>query len=168
MEFRVLSYEDCDQVRQWRNKSLFALRTQYMLTEQQQAEFYSSTVCNRNANARYWGIWADNRFIGMCGIENIEWENSRCEISIIIGQEYQKSGYGMQAVKMLLTQGFNYLGLNSIWGVCYMSNPAYQFWMQVTEKYKGHEAKLTDMKYWDGVYWDGYHFTILKEGFSNE
>ena len=59
MEFKVLSLDDCLQVAEWRNECLYALRTPYMLTEEMQEEFYKNTVCNRDARARYWGIWEE-------------------------------------------------------------------------------------------------------------
>ena len=91
MEFRELTMTDCEKVRQWRNQCLYALRTPFQLTQEMQEDFYKNTVCNRNAKARFWGIWIKDKvsstFIGMCGLENIEWENSCAEISIILNPD---------------------------------------------------------------------------------
>jgi RimJ/RimL family protein N-acetyltransferase len=180
MELRVLSQQDCEIVRQWRNDSLVALRTSFPLTREQQESFYRETVCNRNAKARYWGIWdipeiaaidsnaicnIRNYFIGMCGIENIEWENRLGEISIIIDPEKQHKGYGEQALKLLLEQGFNYLNLANIYGECYACNPAMKFWVKMCGQYDAHKATLPKRKFWDGVYWDSMYFNFNREAF---
>lgn len=170
MKLKVLSMEDCEQVRLWRNECLYALRTPYPLTKEQQEEFYRNTVCNRDARARYWGVTTglceDSRdsLIGMVGIENIEWENRRGEISIIINPEWQHAGMGTQSVDMLLEKGFNELNLDNVWGVVYEGNPAEGFWVGYCSKFgKDDMCILRDMKYWDGKYWYGSYFNINKE-----
>lgn len=169
MEFKVLSLDDCLQVAEWRNECLYALRTPYMLTEEMQEEFYKNTVCNRSARARFWGIWEEPnkgkivnppRLIGMAGIENIEWENSRGEISLIIDPKYHKQGYGQEAVSRLLIKGFYELNLDNIWGVCYECNPAIYFWQKIIVKYNGTAAYFPNMKYYQASYYSGYCFNI--------
>ncbi|MDD5220903.1 MAG: GNAT family N-acetyltransferase, partial [Candidatus Bipolaricaulis sp.] len=154
MKLKELSLQDCEQARIWRNECLESLRTPFPLTKEMQEQFYKDVVCNRGSHARYWGIWETEKatlkipleggylgtpvdsstllpesydahiFIGMVGLENIEWENRRAEISIIINPEYKGKGYGTEAVGLLLEQGFMYLNLENIWGECYKSNKA--------------------------------------------
>ena len=171
MEFKILSLNDCLQVAEWRNECLYALRTPYMLTEEMQEEFYKNTICNRNARARFWGIWEEpdkdkivnpSRLIGMAGIENIEWENSRGEISLIIDPKYQNKGYGKKAVENLIEKGWYELNLRNIWGVCYSCNPSINFWIKILRIYGEEAFYLPDMKYWNGVYYSGYYFNISR------
>lgn len=190
MKLKVLTAEDCEQVRLWRNESLVSLRTPFLLTKEQQQKFYDEVICNRNARARYWGIWTekedfcnmhcpykktrcnecriasekcDNKFIGMCGLENIEYENGNAEISIIINPEYHGKGYGEQAIDLLLQQGFDHLRLELIFGECYTSNPAKRFWEKIIEKYHGEKCFLRKGKQWGGGIFKTMYFDISKE-----
>jgi RimJ/RimL family protein N-acetyltransferase len=169
MKLKALSLEDCQRVRPWRNECLESLRTPFPLTEEMQEQFYRDLVCNRNARTRYLGIhmdhegWVDEELIGMCGLENIELENRRAEISIILNPKYQGKGYGKQAVELLLKQGFAWMNLGSIWGECYLCNPAIDFWRSICRQYMANTATLPKTKYFDGKYYGSLHFTILKE-----
>ena len=179
MEFKVLSKDDCEMVRLWRNETMKALRTPYQLTQEQQEDFYYNTICDRRANARYWGIWSETKqpsvlkkagelptvrmkdtLIGMTGIENIEWENSRGEISLILDPKQRSMGHGNEAVSILLSKGFGELNLDNIWGVCYECNPAVRFWERQINKYGAEHATFPNMKFWDGKYWRGLYFNF--------
>ena len=186
MEFKTLSLQDCLKAREWRNETLNALRTPYGLTEEQQKEFYANVVCDRMANARYWGIWEErdkdiitvfgtycetimeNGLIGMTGIENIEWENRRGEISLILDPEQRSKGRGDEAVKILLDKGFNELNLDNIWGVCYECNPAVKFWERQMHKYKAYHTVFPGMKYWQGKYWRGVYFNFERGKYESD
>ena len=188
MKLKPLTLSDCEQVRQWRNKNLAMLRTPFMLTEDMQADFYHNVVSNRNANARYWGVWEDvpdtvclysdiqekpikefeadtksNIFMGIIGLENISWENRNAEISIILNPDYQRKGYGTQAVDMLLDQGFNYLNLENIYGECYYCSQSIKFWNKIIDNKNGSTAILPNRKYWNGSYFDSLYFNFTKE-----
>lgn len=167
MEFRELTMADCEQIRQWRNQCLYALRTPFSLTKEMQEEFYKNTICNRNSRARFWGVWIKDKvsatFIGMVGLENIEWENSCAEISIILNPDIRGRGFGMKTIDMLLDKGFNQLGFKTIYGECYQCNDFLKFWEKVINKYKGSISYLPNRKLWDGVYYNSVYFSIDKE-----
>jgi RimJ/RimL family protein N-acetyltransferase len=235
MKLKELTLENCEQVRQWRNECLEVLRTPFLLTEEMQQRFYEETISNRNARARYWGVWgtktfdnaaiiaqmkannaawqngsAEERirltnenlrlgfsmgwtrdssgvwykpedtmadaeyvpnvnldtFIGMVGLENIEWENRRAEISIILDPEYRGKGFGEQAVNLLLEQGFFFMNLEIIWGECYTCNPALQFWKKIAKKYLARCADIPFTKFWKYQYYDSFYFAFLKEDYN--
>jgi RimJ/RimL family protein N-acetyltransferase len=132
-----------------------------------QEDFYKNTICNRNARARFWGIYVQDRFIGMTGLENIEWENSCAEISIILDPEIQGRGYGGHAVDMLLNKGFDYMGLETIYGECYECNPAIDFWHKIANKYRGNKVYLPNRKYWKGEFHDSMYFSIDREDYNH-
>jgi len=193
MKFKVLSKDNCEQVRTWRNEALETLRTPFPLTKEQQEKFYNDIVCNRNASARYWGIWESaecnvkyntcqamsetdcfdmeisgtDKFIGMCGLENIEWENSRAEISLIINPKYRGKGYGIEAVDRLLHKGFNETGLRQIYGEVYDCNPAKEFWQNIIKKYNGYQVKHKCIKFWNGEYWNSLYFSFEWKDYLN-
>lgn len=163
MKLKSLTLSDLEQVRQWRNKCPEALRTPFLLTQERQEQFYRDVICVRQKDSRYWGIVVDDVLVGMCGLENIQWENRLAEISIILNPDYQGKGYGEKAVGLLLDQGFNHLNLENIFGECYLCNPAVEFWNKVAQKYNAVCCHLPNRKYWQGKYYDSLYFNIAKE-----
>ena len=58
-----------------------------------------------------------NKYIGFCGIFNIEMPVMSGELHCVIGDKsYQSGGYGTEAYKLLVNYGFEELGLNKIYG----------------------------------------------------
>lgn len=180
MKLDVLTKEQCERVRIWRNECLETLRTPYPLTKEMQEAFYQNVICNRNSLHRYWSIWGNYKketpdyrdgleFVGMGGITNLQWENSIGEISLIINPECRKQGLGERAVDLLLDQAFNYLNLQTVLGECYKCNPAWEFWQKITTKYTITNYKncstLRNRKYWNGKYYDSLYFTIDRDHF---
>jgi RimJ/RimL family protein N-acetyltransferase len=161
MGLSALTKDDVEKVRHWRNNQLEALRTPFLLTEEMQAEFYDKVVCNRQANARFWAL----RFYGltgMAGLVNIEWENRIAEISLILDPSQTHRGYGTQAVDLVLSEGFNNMNLQNIYGECYLCNPAVDFWRKVIQRYNAKTTILPNRKYWQGKYWDSLYFNIRR------
>ena len=176
MKLQVLSMEDCEQVRLWRNQCLEALRTPYPLTKEQQEDFYRNTVCKpKTAMARFWGVTVPvsrdgdtiDMLIGMAGIENIENENRRGEISIIINPEWQHAGFGKESVDMLLEKGFEELNLENIYGECYTCNKALKFWEKYTAQFSDcNLIIMPNTKYMSGTYYHSVLFNISKEDWT--
>ncbi len=170
MILKVLSYEDVEQVRKWRNETLESLRTPFLLTAEMQEQFYADVICNRTSNARFWGIWVTDRgiekFVGMCGLENIQWENGGAEISIMLNPVHHGKGHGKQAIEMLLDKAFDQLRLNRVWGECYECNKAVDFWKKIVEDYNGYYTRLPETKFYDGQYWDSIYFSIGRAGYE--
>lgn len=179
IKFRRLRIDDMMYIVTWRNDCLESLRTSYSLTREMQEEWYKNTVCNRNSNARYWaieareydecvtGTYVNDKLIGMCGIENIEWENRLGEISVIIAPDYRKKGYGEEVVRIVLCKGFYELNLENIYGEVYHANRnAVAFWKKIIKKYKGYETILVNRKYWDNVYWNSTYFNFYKNRYN--
>lgn len=170
MEFRELSQADCEQIRQWRNQVPEALRTPFALTKEMQEQFYKEIICNRNSRSRFWGIWIKDKissnFIGMCGLENVQWENSTAEISIILNSDYKGKGFGTKVIDILLNKAFNELKFETIFGECYQCNPSINFWEKIVKKYNGTDAHLPKRKYWNGKFYDSMYFIIDKEDYN--
>ena len=167
IEWKELSSEDAEQIRLWRNQCLDTLRTPYPLTKEQQEDWYINTVCDRKANARWFGIHkTDNNvdnLIGYTGIENISFENRIGEISLLINPALQRKGYGEQAAALILKYAFEELNLNSVYGECYYSNAkAEQFWLKIIDQYEGFKTYLPSRKYIRGSYWCSLYFSIEK------
>ncbi len=61
--------------------------------------------------------------IGHAGIDDLDFDDLRGEIFLMIGEKGEHSkGYGLETVKLLLNYGFNKLGLNSIFATVAVEN----------------------------------------------
>jgi RimJ/RimL family protein N-acetyltransferase len=174
LEFRTLKKSDMYDVLRWRATCPEALRTPFQLTEEQQEDFYKNVICNRNANARFWGIEIEDvmedgcdlyQLVGMIGLENIEWTNRLAEISIILDPNCRGKKYGQQAIDMLLDKGFNQMNLENIYGEVYLSNPAVSFWEKIIKQYNGTKSIMPNRKYWLGRYYDSIYFNFNKKDY---
>ena len=164
IKFDIIERADLPAIIRERNKVPETLRTSYMLNIDMQEEYYEKVLSNRASNTRYFKFLLDGRMIGYGGIENIQWENSTGEISILIFQGNRGHGYGEQCVKSILEYGFNFLNLHSIWGECYYCGNL-KFWQKIIDKmsYVVRTATLYDRKYYNGIYHDSLYFCISKE-----
>lgn len=167
MILKPLSLADLEQIRRWRNQLMPAWRTPYMLTEKMQEDFYTNVVNNRQSNMRLWGFWAEEKwaeiFIGDGGIENISLENRTGEISILIGPDYRGRGYGAEAIRLILKQGFDVLNLDVVWAECYLCNESIAFWKKMARQYQCEEYQLPYRKFWEGRYWPAMFFYFVRE-----
>jgi len=164
-------------------------RTPFLLTESMQGEFYHSQICNRQANARYWGIWTEGKalklnfghnepvnypiveeakedeFIGMGEISNIQWENRLGEIGLIMHPEHLDKAD--KAIDLILEQGFNHLNLENIFGECYYCSSYIGIWETACKKYNGIDANLPNRKFWNGKYYSSLYFNINREAWKH-
>ena len=66
-------------------------------------------------NSVSFAIEADGKYIGHCGLQNINGVNRTCELGIEIGnKEYWGKGYGREAIRLLLTYAFEHRNLNRV------------------------------------------------------
>lgn len=174
MILEPLTRDDAEQVRLWRNSPeiLPTLRTPKELTYDEQQQWYTDEIANRESKTRYWAIiesegssgnvyTCDRIFYGYGGIEHIEWENRRGEISIMLDPERWGEGIGSEAVWEFLRRAFNRLNLDTVWGECYTNGP-WGFWEKMVAQHDGVAVMLPCKKYWDGEYYDAYYFTFFK------
>jgi len=185
----ALTEHDCEQIRQWRNGDISAARTPYLLTDLMQKDFYKNVVSNRVSPHRYWavldsalhevtqfgddtpqykdislnGVKERGRLLGIAGLTNIEWENGRAEIALMIAPSERGKGYGLEAFERIKLWGFARMRLHTIYACVYGNNPALVAWWQ----YKCKPTEITSYlagKFWDGQYHRIYHMTWVNEG----
>lgn len=187
MQLKTLSLSDVEQVRLWRNEQNYLLRTPFLLTAGQQAQFYSDVVCNRQANARFWGIWCEIsektnlytdeslkpymiiesdvknlKLIGMCGLENVQWENRLAEISLLLNPELSMEEYGSEALGLVLEQAFHFLNLENVFTEVYNCSSYIPFWLGMMKKYAADHVILPDRKFYNGDYHDSHYINFNK------
>lgn len=158
---------DMAKVVEWRNATHGVLRTPFMLTREMQEQFYKDVICNRNSDTRFFacrvkGYGEPEKLIAQFGLNNISWENSNAEISIIIDPAYAKKGFGTRLVKYAIEYGFDELGLTNIYGEVYGCNSATVFWGKLVDKFNGTCTTLPQRKLHKGVLWDSMYFNFNK------
>jgi len=179
--FDALTRADCEQIRQWRNADISGARTPYLLTELQQERFYEDIVSNRDSHNRYWAVcemrvpekslyitlvhdetvpMKTRHILGIAGLTDIEWENGRAEIALMIGPDYRGKGHGADALDLLIHWGHNKMRLPTLYGNVYACNPDYEFWLKQIKAYKMFSTEITSGKWWDGVLWNTLYFQI--------
>ncbi len=60
--------------------------------------------------------------VGMVDFYDFDHHNRRCGIGILIGQEFQNSGYGTNAVEVICDYAGKFLGLHQLWAVVPVDN----------------------------------------------
>jgi hypothetical protein len=139
-------------------------RTPYLLTQEMQGKFYQEQICNRQANARYWGAWEEDTFIGMGEITNISLENRNGEIGLIMHPGYVY--LAEQAIDLILEQAFDHLNLENVFGECYTCSAYYDMWKSIALRYYDDSDALIFLprrKYWKSKYYDSLYFNINRE-----
>jgi RimJ/RimL family protein N-acetyltransferase len=154
---RPLTLADVEQVRIWREDPVTrsGLRRPDPLTPERQAQWYHDTICHPDTSShRYWAVEVEqpglNVFVGQVSLESIA-PYRKAEIGLISDPAMRGKGYGRIALDLLLAKGFDEMGLQRIWGVCYTSNKALGFWDR------------TETNTWDGQEWPSRRFWFTAE-----
>lgn len=150
---------NCLTAKEWRNGYRQALRTSILLTDEMQNAFFDKVATDRHSEDRYWEIRDKNKFVGLGGLTDIEWENSLAEISLFISPEMQGEGRGTESVLLLCDEGFSRMGLKTVLGEAFKCNPHWTFWENLTNRFNGYSTNLPNRKFWDGLWWDSFYFS---------
>jgi RimJ/RimL family protein N-acetyltransferase len=96
----------------------YLLSGQVPVTIEQEADFYRRAQVNWESAKGYVfeiHVAADGRYIGNCGLDDVDMRHRSAQIGIVIGEtEAQNKGYGSDAILTLTRFGFDTLGLNRI------------------------------------------------------
>ena len=160
----VLTLEDCEQARLWRNAQLETLRTSYPLTKEQQAAFYRDVVCNRQSPHQYYAFLdreLDGEMVAMVGLTNIDWVNGHAELSLLVPPTTARVVWVYDAaLDLLLHWAFDQLRLVTVFGECYHCNPQLKWW-----KLQGHgSVELPNRKLSGGKHYSSTLFWFTNRG----
>jgi RimJ/RimL family protein N-acetyltransferase len=178
IELRALNRSDMPQIAKWRNEQRAHLRTSFLMTDEMQYRFYDEVISNRNANARYFGIYEvhesgydfvrevrlckDYKLIGMCGIENIQWENRLGEISLIFRDGETHDKYGKEVLSMILKEAFGTLNLQNVFTEVYDCSPFTTWWEIITDKCDLSIYALPERKFFNGEYFCSMYINFFR------
>lgn len=109
----------------------------------------------------------NNKLIGTIGLENINSAQRSAELGIFIGDsEFRGSGYGTEAIKLLLEYGFKYLNLHSIrLSLISINERAHKCYLKCGFKDVGYNR---DRFFVNGKYYDMLHMDILENEFNGD
>lgn len=107
----------------------------------------------------------DEKYIGGCGINNLDWKNSIATVGIFIGDKnYWGKGYGTDAMQVLMRFIFEQMNINKI------KLHVYSFNERAIKSYKkcgfSAEGVLRQEIYRNGEYHDEYIMGILREEYE--
>ncbi len=107
-----------------------------------------------------------NEFVGTCGLHDIDWIARYGILGIAItNPAYQNKGYGTDAMKCLLSFGFNELNLNRIeLEVFDFNNRGFHVYKKVGFKEVGRRRQV---RFLHGEYFDSIIMDILQEEYSS-
>jgi RimJ/RimL family protein N-acetyltransferase len=110
---------------------------------------------------------SDGTYIGNIGLHDIQTENRRALLGIIIGEQaYWGQGYGTDAIRAMLNWAFGYLNLNRVYLTVYAHNERA---IRCYEKCGfQHEGTMRQAQYIDGRYVDEWTMGILRDEFLAE
>ncbi len=110
---------------------------------------------------------SDDKLIGNCGFSDIKWIHQSAEVGIFIGEiENRSKGYGSEALKLLISYGFNYLNFNNIMLKVFSFNDhAINVYKKVGFNEFGRRKKSYYLK---GKWYDDIYMEILREDFFKD
>lgn len=166
-----LTSEIPSQAREWRNHpDVWKWCRQYTLIDENSHDSWLRRI-STDPTIKMFGVSAREasehgiviRDIGVCGLTSINRVNQTAEFSLYIAPEYQRHGYGKDALRTLLRHGFQDHNLQCIWGETFYGNPAYQMFLDIGMR---HEGTLRKRYFRDGRFIDAHLVSMLREEFT--
>ena len=104
--------------------------------------------------------------IGEIRFKTIKWLNRKAELSILLSEENQNSGYGYEAMLEAMKFGFQKMNLHRLEAeVIAFNKPSIKLVEKLGFVFEG---TLREAKYSDGKYYDIYRYGILKDEFNKK
>jgi [ribosomal protein S5]-alanine N-acetyltransferase len=118
-------------------------------------------------NRNRWGIIrkADQRMIGTCGFHRWEKSYFRSDIGYDLTPDCWGQGYMTEALRAMISSGFERMNLNRMDAMVYVGNPRS---FQLLEKFGfQREGILRDYFYLNGIFYDHYLYSLLRRGWKS-
>ncbi|MDB2399721.1 UDP-4-amino-4,6-dideoxy-N-acetyl-beta-L-altrosamine N-acetyltransferase [bacterium] len=162
IEFKDITYDDLELVRQWRTSEDV---TKYMYTDptpstSDQIRWYESL--QTNTSCKYMVIYYKGIKVGMVYLTSIDNTSKHCEWGIYIGDsKYQSKGVGAMATYKLMNYVFGDMGMNKVISMVLSYNKSAinlneSFGFKQEGYYKQHCHK-------NGQFYDMVGFAMLKK-----
>ncbi|HRX03961.1 MAG TPA: GNAT family protein [Anaerolineae bacterium] len=128
-------------------------------TLQDEEEWYERM--RHDNNVVNFAIEVDGRYVGGCGLINLDHVHRRAEIGIFVGDKtYWGRGIGSEAMRLVIDYGFDYLNLHRIYLRVFAENA------RAIHVYEGlgfqHEGRLRDAEWRHGRWLDMLYMSVLE------
>lgn len=167
---RGASDEEVEKFTEWMNDfqvTDYIGRSAQMITLNEEKEWLENF--NKNNKNRNFNIIELNKdkLIGTISLENLNLIDRSAMLGIFIGdKDYRNSGYGTEAIKLLLEYGFRYLNLHSIrLDLLNINERAHKCYLKCGFKDTG---KSREAIFLNGKYYDKLHMDILENEFDGD
>jgi UDP-4-amino-4,6-dideoxy-N-acetyl-beta-L-altrosamine N-acetyltransferase len=146
----------------WRNDPLVYswCRQHDVISSDEHSAWFNSI--DSNPKIKMFAIVSDKRFLGVCGLTDIDHIHSRAEFSLYVGPEHQKQGFGTSALTELLSKAFRNFNLNQVWGETVGENPAQSLFTKVGMTKEGTRRQFY---FKNGEYVDSHIYAITRNEF---
>lgn len=161
VQLDTLTEADLPSIVEWRKADPGGARTPYDLSIEQEREWFEA-LQYRDSHHRYWALRTGCVLVGLSGLTNIEWENGRAEVALLVDPTLRGKGIGSMALRQTFAAAFERMRLYAVYGEVYTCNKYLGFWEAQIGKYGADTAKLPGTKWWDGERWDSLWFQITE------
>lgn len=163
LQLRRINDKDLAKLFEWRNDAdIYKWCRQFSpLHWQDHNAWYVKQA--KDPKIEMFAIDVSQEIVGVCGLTDIDLVNRRAEFSLYIGRKYQGRSYSKGALDELFSWGFNYLGLNRIWGESFDGNPAIGMFKSFGMDFEGLRK---DFYYRDGHFIDAHLYSIGASDFN--
>ncbi len=161
-----LKKEHCDKIKEFRNLQIDVLRQQEPLTDHNQDKWFQKISTDEKQVIFSIMLHEENnsRFIGYCGITNIDFKNRRGEISFLVDpirvnkKEVYRADF-ISVLYMLCTYGFEELCLHKLFTETYAFREHH---MNILGEFGFHlDGVLIDHKFTRGKYYNSHIHSLL-------
>ncbi|WP_461615192.1 GNAT family N-acetyltransferase [Clostridium sp. Marseille-QA1073] len=119
VKLREYRKEDIKKAQEYMNdreiRGLLAPNIPYPYTYEDEVRWFEGLSANKDLYNFAIETLNDKKYIGGCGINNIDWKNSVATVGIFIGdKDYLGKGYGTDAMKILINFIFEEMNINKI------------------------------------------------------
>lgn len=170
---RSLKIEDIEKATLWRNDLELIKLTQgirFPKTIEMEKAWFDKILNDISNKNIYFGIdeIVSNEFIGIIQLNNIDYISGTAIWGFILGERTkQRTGYGIEAQKLLFNYAFNILNIRKIYSYTIAFNKTTLSWLDKIGGFK-EEGRLNKQVYFDGDYHDVVIMAFYKEDFINK
>jgi RimJ/RimL family protein N-acetyltransferase len=168
VRLRAIEPDDLGRNYQWVNDRdvTRGLVIRYPMSHADERAFTDGRPANTFGNVALAIETRDGVHIGNCGLHEVQPENRKASLGIMIGdQRYWSRGYGTDTVMTLLRFGFHEMNLNRVW------LHVYEFNERAIACYGKcgfvEEGRLRQNYYAEGRYWDTVTMGVLRSEFES-
>ena len=166
---RAIEKDDLSKFLEWRNNPDLRIffREFKELNSTNQEKWFNNIVMNSQNNIMFSIVNLDNnKLIGACGLNYIDWINRNADLSIYIGIEnkYIDEIYAPDACKLLLQYGFDELNLHRIHVEIYDIDLKKQKLLE-TLKFN-YDGTLRETHWTNGKWVDSLYYSILENEYG--